>query len=195
MRFEEVTQKAGNLLNLRKRKRAGSIFVLFEFAQLGDISGDGALDLIAYSQPMRIYTLNNKIFEDITNNFEIGKVEAVWDAAIEDFNGDGQSDIYFVRASGGQNVAICDQWRGYPPFAEGGPHELFQNRGNENHWLMIDLEGTVSNRDGIGAHVLMETEGVVQRRVQSGGMHSFAQNHQRIHFGLGNHADIIPPVL
>jgi hypothetical protein len=61
---------------------------------------------------MRIYALNNKIFEDITNNFEIGKVEAVWDAAIEDFNGDGQSDIYFVRASGGQNVAICDQWRG-----------------------------------------------------------------------------------
>ena len=55
---------------------------------------------------------------------------------------------------------------------------------------MIDLVGTVSNRDGIGAHVLLETGGVVQKRVQSGGMHSLAQNHQRIHFGLGKHTKV-----
>ncbi len=423
-RVEKIFDLTGNLLKLRKRKRAGSIFVLFEFAQLGDISGDGALDLIAYSQPMRIYALNNKIFEDITNDFELENVQAIWDAAIEDFNGDGQSDVYFVRSSGGQNVALInshelrgavqatkqgddttavhfrttgnvtfwhytpsenptdpwgsstdlfigsrnarpltfpftlspqDPWvrgpvvsttpdkkgiwiyyepdsqiwklsssfkrlnfkiratkpiediemigfdpslgekpdkllvhhegdlhrkplqgkagvpnscssvaagdydndmdidlylvcsgpvqnlpnrllendghgnftlisgaggaagsklgrgdvvatadynrdgfldlfvtngRGYPPFAEGGPHELFRNIGNENHWLMIDLVGTVSNRDGTGAHVLLETGGVVQKRVQSGGMHSFAQNHQRIHFGLGKHTKV-----
>lgn len=56
----------------------------------------------------RIYGLNNTIFEDITNDFGLGNVEAIWDAAIEDFNGDGQSDIYFVRASGGQNVVLIN---------------------------------------------------------------------------------------
>jgi hypothetical protein len=44
-RLEKIFDLTGNLLKLRKRKKADSIFVLFEFAQLGDISGDGALDL------------------------------------------------------------------------------------------------------------------------------------------------------
>ena len=31
-----------------------------------------------------------------------------------------------------------------------GTNRLFQNEGNDNHWIQIDLEGTRSNRDGIG---------------------------------------------
>ena len=45
----------------------------------------------------------------------------------------------------------------------------------------------MSNRDGIGAIVELEVGDVKQRRVQDGGMHSFSQNFQRIHFGVGQH--------
>ena len=56
---------------------------------------------------------------------------------------------------------------------------------NSNHWLELDFEGSTSNRDGIGAQILLEAGGIRQVRTQNGGMHSFSQNYQRIHFGLG----------
>ena len=73
------------------------------------------------------------------------------------------------------------------PFGADGPHQLFRNQGNDNHWLEIDLEGVVSNRDGIGSTVELEAGGIIQIREQAGGMHHLTQNHQRIHFGLGSH--------
>ena len=73
------------------------------------------------------------------------------------------------------------------PLTENAPHQLFRNRGNENHWLEIDLEGVTSNRDGIGARVELEADKIIQIREQSGGMHRISQNHQRLHFGLGKH--------
>ncbi len=74
--------------------------------------------------------------------------------------------------------------RGTDPFAD-GPTQLFRNQGNANHWLEIDLQGTRSNRDGIGAYLLLTTGGTTQYRLQDGGMHRFTQNASRIHFGLG----------
>jgi hypothetical protein len=65
------------------------------------------------------------------------------------------------------------------------PAVLLRNRGNDNHWLEIDLEGVQSNRDGIGARVIVDAGGRQQVREQAGGMHLFAQNMPRLHFGLG----------
>ncbi len=74
-----------------------------------------------------------------------------------------------------------------------GPHELFHNTGNGNHWLEIDLIGVKSTRDAIGAFVEVETGGQTQVRFQDGGMHAVGQNFQRIHFGLAQNqkADVI----
>jgi len=105
----------------------------------------------------------------------LGRGDAV---AIADYDRDGFLDLFVTNGFGP------------PPFADDGPHQLFRNRGNGNHWLEIDLEGTVSNRDGIGASVIVETGGVVQRRGQGGGMHHNAQHHQRLHFGLGPHTSV-----
>jgi hypothetical protein len=65
----------------------------------------------------------------------------------------------------------------------GSPHQLFRNVGNNNHWIELDLRGVVSNRDGVGARVLLTAGGVTQLREQGGGMHLFSQNQQRIHLG------------
>lgn len=65
--------------------------------------------------------------------------------------------------------------------------QLYRNRGNGNHWLQIDLKGTHSNRDGIGAQVYVTAGGKTQLREQNGGaLHRYwGQSDQRLHFGLG----------
>ena len=72
--------------------------------------------------------------------------------------------------------------------AEDGDYRLYRNRGNQNHWLEIDLVGTKSNRDGVGAFVYLTAGGKRQVRLQDGGVHHRGQNHQRLHFGLAEHA-------
>ena len=67
----------------------------------------------------------------------------------------------------------------------GTPAQLFRNEGNRNNWIQLNLEGTESNRDGIGAQVRLTSGGVTQLREQNGGVHVFAQNSPWLHFGLG----------
>jgi hypothetical protein len=95
--------------------------------------------------------------------------------AVADYDRDGFLDLFVTN--GRDVVPLCD-----------GPHQLFHNRGNANHWLELDLRGTASNRDGIGARVVVTTGGVSQLRTQDNGMHDRAQNFRRLHFGLGPNA-------
>jgi hypothetical protein len=98
-------------------------------------------------------------------------------AAMADYDRDGFLDLFITNGSDPTS-----------PFGAEGPHQLFRNRGNDNHWLEIDLEGVKSNRDGIGASITLEAGGTKQIREQRGGMHRLSQNHQRVHFGLGKNA-------
>ncbi|HHP7231315.1 MAG TPA: cartilage acidic protein [Xenococcaceae cyanobacterium] len=72
----------------------------------------------------------------------------------------------------------------------GTPSQLFSNQGNSNNWLQLDLAGTDSNRDGIGAQVRLTSGGVTQLREQNGGYHALAQNATRLHFGLGSDTNV-----
>ena len=152
----------------------------------GDFDNDGDMDLyLACKGPIK--NLPNLLLEnDGKGGFseipeaggaagsEAGRSDVVVSA---DYDRDGFLDLFVTNGADPTS-----------PFVADGPHQLFHNKGNGNHWLEIDLEGTVSNRDGIGSRVELETDdGMVQVREQTGGMHRIAQNYQRLHFGLGSH--------
>ncbi len=95
-------------------------------------------------------------------------------AMIADYNNDGFPDIFVTNGLG--VVSPINQ----------GPYQLFRNTGNTNHWLKIKLEGTKSNRDGIGAAVLLLAGNKTQLREQNGKTHYGAQDDIILHFGLGS---------
>jgi hypothetical protein len=87
--------------------------------------------------------------------------------AIGDFDNDGRMDVLVVDS-------------------EGAPLLLHNETRNANHWLMVRLTGTKSNRDGLGALVTVETGGRrLLRRCATDGSYLSASD-RRIHFGLGD---------
>jgi hypothetical protein len=99
-----------------------------------------------------------------------------------DYDGDGSLDL--LTTTGGS----MGRSEGLP--ADNGRYHLYHNVGNRNHWIEIDLEGTKSNRDGIGAVVEVVAGGVTQTQVQDDGVHFRAQNSQRLHFGLARNTRV-----
>jgi tetratricopeptide (TPR) repeat protein len=71
------------------------------------------------------------------------------------------------------------------------PAHFLRNAGGGNHWIGLELEGTRSNRDGIGARVELTTaEGRKQfRTVNTAGSYASA-NDPRVFFGLGEEKSI-----
>ena len=95
-----------------------------------------------------------------------------------DYDRDGYLDLFVTNG------------RGAYPFNE-GPDQLFRNISSGNNWLQIDLEGTVSNRDGIGARLFATTpDGRTQLRENGGGIHWAQQDQKRIHFGLAQNQTV-----
>jgi hypothetical protein len=73
---------------------------------------------------------------------------------------------------------------GLRPKEFGGQNKLFRNQGNTNHWIELDLVGTASSREPVGARVTATAGGVTQLRVYNGGYHRWSQEPRRMHFGL-----------
>ncbi|HUX94904.1 MAG TPA: CRTAC1 family protein [Bacteroidales bacterium] len=88
-------------------------------------------------------------------------------ACLGDYDNDGDFDIYVANLNS----------RGM---------FLRNNKGNQNNWILIDLEGTVSNRDAIGARIKITSGGRSQSVQQKGTTGYLSQNDHRLHFGLGN---------
>jgi hypothetical protein len=61
---------------------------------------------------------------------------------------------------------------------------LRNNKGNQNNWITLNLIGTVSNRDGIGARIKVTSGGKVQTNQKKSTSGYLSQNDPRMHFGL-----------
>ena len=90
-----------------------------------------------------------------------------------------------------RGVAVADFWnRGVLDIAVSAStdrHALLKNEvGGKRHWLEIELVGTKSNRDAVGARITTRVAGKQQMRELAAGDGYGSQNTFRQHFGLGD---------
>lgn len=87
-------------------------------------------------------------------------------AGFGDFNNDGKLDIV---------VSVIN-----------GPPQLLMNRGsNANHWIILKLVGTKSNRDGLGTKVKITAAHRPQFNAATTAVGYNSSSDKRVHFGLG----------
>ena len=173
-------------------QNAGTIGTLHTFEDgrcvaAGDFDNDMDIDLYVVRSrtsanvPNRLYTnLGNGSFLESLDTDEISGSSAGrgQSATVADYDIDGYLDLFVTNG------------RAEYPFSE-GPDQLFRNLGTGNNWLQIDLEGTLSNRDGIGARLFATTpDGKTQLRENGGGIHWAQQDQKRIHFGLAQNQKV-----
>jgi hypothetical protein len=88
-------------------------------------------------------------------------------ACFADYDNDGKIDAFVVNL--------------------GAPGTLLHNvTQNANHWLTVKLRGKKSNRDGIGAHLELQSGGRKQIAERIAGSGYLSQDDGRVHFGLGS---------
>ncbi len=152
-------------------------------ANFGDLDNDGFLDFYAATGNTQMQTLMpNRMFrnaagqrfQDVTSAGGFGHLQKGHGIAFGDLDHDGDQDIYAVM--GGSHSG------------DGFHNALFENPGNNNRWLSLELVGNQANRAAIGARlkvVLDTSEGPrsLHRTVSSGG--SFGSNTLRQEIGLG----------
>ena len=152
-----------------------------------ELDNDGFLDLLVanghiypeidhfllgstFLQPNQLYrNLGNGRFQEVTA--EMGESllmeKSSRGVAFGDYDNDGDLDILITN--------LDDR-----------PNLLRNDSGNKKHWLTVQLVGTKSNRDGIGARIAVR---VAQRtqiaEVESGGSY-LSHSDSRVHFGLGD---------
>jgi hypothetical protein len=67
-----------------------------------------------------------------------------------------------------------------------GPAEIFHNVSPAgHHWLMVKTEGKLSNRDGIGAQIRLESASGTQYNQVTTSVGYASSSDRRVHFGLG----------
>jgi hypothetical protein len=70
--------------------------------------------------------------------------------------------------------------------ADNEPMVYLHNRTTGGHFLTIGLEGTASNRNGVGARVTIEAGGTRRVAQRMGGGSFLSASDGRLHFGLGD---------
>jgi len=136
-----------------------------------DFDNDGDLDLyIANYGVANLLLVNDggEVFSDGTV-FPLDDPGHGGGVTWGDYDGDGDTDLYV--ANGGE------------------ANLLLENSASlGNHWLHLELEGTVSNRSAIGARVRVVAGGVSQIREITGGSGYASQASPAVEFGLAGSA-------
>ena len=122
---------------------------------------------ITYTEPPFLFENTGKGFREVASEHgaPLKKFYSGRGLAIGDFDNDGDSDLLLMNV--------------------GEPVLLRNDGGNRNHWLGISLIGTTSNRDGIGAKVIVTAGGRRRTKQRLGGTSYCSASDPRLLFGLG----------
>ena len=153
-------------------------------ANFGDLDNDGYLDLyvgtgqpdLGALVPNRMFrNSNGQMFQDVTTSGGFGHLQKGHGISFGDVDNDGDQDV--LQVMGGWFSGDTYQ------------NVLYQNPGHGNQWVTLLLEGTQSNRTGLGARIRLQLETPrgsreVHRQVSSGG--SFGSSTVQQEVGLGD---------
>ena len=151
-------------------------------SSVGDIDNDGDLDIIIARAFTSLKTANYLYINNNDGTFTKSNDAAVQDSgwtygvAFGDYDNDGWLDLFQARC-----------------YNENENNVLFKNNGGSNKWIMLNLEGIVSNKSAIGAIVKLKAEisgqPVWQMR-KVAGQNGYCGQNLQIHFGLGDATQI-----
>ncbi|MEM9819885.1 MAG: GEVED domain-containing protein, partial [Bacteroidota bacterium] len=135
-----------------------------------DFDNDGFVDLLISGTEQRLFHNDGDgTFTRLANPFTNNAMESF---AIGDLNSDGYLDIYAGYANLFNSPSSIDD-------------VLLMNDGGSHHFCAVLLEGTASNRNGVGARLeLHGAWGIQIREVRSGEGYGI-MNSFRQHFGIG----------
>lgn len=114
------------------------------------------------------YNNNGDETFDLSNSSFPGDDRVSFSSASGDINNDGLQDL-IVSNTNDENIFV---WK--------------NNTTNSNNWLKVNLEGTVSNKDGIGSVIEMNVNGNSSYRYTHCGEGYLSQNSATESFGLGS---------
>ena len=173
--FEEITARSG--MTLLSNPKAGYSVNIADFdndgwkdifVSGGDVASPNMADRQHVDQP-------NTLFRNLQGKWAALTEEAGFTAlpparhrgaAVADFNGDGKLDLVVAALSAPAEIWIND------------------SPGN-HHWLELALQGTKSNRDGIGARIKLTAGGKVQFNHMTTASGYASSSAVPVHFGLG----------
>jgi enediyne biosynthesis protein E4 len=141
-----------------------------------DYDNDGDVDIYKTNGALKhLYGQEAQLFQNEGNgsfteeSLELGpyfsKEYVGRGSCIGDYDNDGDLDVFIVN--------LNDHCR-----------FLRNNKGNQKNWIIINLIGTTSNRDGIGATVKVTAGGKTQMNQKKSTVGYLSQNDPRLHFGL-----------
>ena len=163
-----------------------------------DFDNDMDVDLYMVCRTSMENLENRFYWNDGNGNFTLGSThgaEGLVGAGIQSDAGTGEMAVSAdVDVDGFMDIFVTNGNRLFPlllkdGFTAGGPDQLFINKAdNGNRWLMLDLEGVASNRNGFGAQVTVSAGGTTQFREQNGRYHRWSHDHRRLHFGMASNS-------
>ncbi len=135
-----------------------------------DFDNDGYADIFVTGSNSRYFHNNgDKTFTRVNNLFNNNRMESF---AIGDLNHDGYIDIYASYAGIYTNPTSVDD-------------VIWTNKGGTNHFITLNLKGTVSNHSAIGARAMLYSSlGIQIREVRAGESYGTC-NSEQLHFGMG----------
>jgi len=108
-------------------------------------------------------------YDDVTDDAGVGGDKFGWSTAWADFNRDGREDIFVANA-----FVDCDNY-------------LYLNQfPNSNKYLHVRLIGSESNRDGVGAQVIVKVDPQTRLRKDMGFTSGRSQSSLPLEFGCGD---------